>query len=289
MAFDVLETSRFLGRPVRLFRFELQGLVWRFAQSDRDVIAGGETWIAAQIDRDEIKQTAEKAKDQLKIRMAYLRDPDAPEQSLPVTQSLGSIWHPYIPSSAVRVICLAAHAGDAGAPVMEWSGEARQPRFTDTELEITCLPGNAKAEARNQGMKFQRACSKTVYSTGVRGCNLNPDALKIDTVVSAVSGLALTSAAFASAPHSLQQGWLYWTRTDGVVERRTIVKHDGATVHLLYGGRGMVAGMSVSVLPNCPGTWAACAARRINPEIHYGGAIYEPVGNPYDGESMSWG
>ena len=289
MAFDVLENSRFLGRPVRLFRFELQGLVWRFAQSDRDVVAGGVTWTAAQIERDEIKQTMEKAKDQLKIRMGYLRDPNAPMGTLPVTQPLGDLWHPYIPSSAVRVMCLATHIGDTDPPVLEWSGEVRQPKFTDVDLELTCVPGNARSEARNQGMKFQRSCSKTVYSTGVRGCNLDPASFTIAAVLTGVSGLTLSAAAFGTAPHSLLQGWLSWTRSNGIVERRTIIQHSGNDVRLLYGGEGLATGLAVTVLPNCPGTWAACEARRADPELHFGGAIYEPIENPHEGGSMSWG
>lgn len=289
MGFDALENSRFLGRPVRLFRFELQGLVWRFAQSDRDVEAGGVTWTAAQISRDEIKQTIEKAKDQLKIRMGYVRDPGAPVGALPSTQSLGNLWHPYIPSSAVRVLCLATHIGDTDPPVLEWSGEVRQPRFTDVELELTCVPSNARAEARNQGMKFQRSCSKTVYSTGIRGCNLDPADFTIAAVLTGAAGLTLTAAEFATAPLSLMNGWLSWTRPNGIVERRTIVEHTGSTVRLLYGGQGLASGVAVTALPNCPGTWAACAARRPDPQLHYGGAIYEPIENPHDGGSMSWG
>lgn len=289
MAFDVLENSRFLGRPVRLFRFDLQGQVWRFAQSDRDVEAGGVTWLAAQIGRDDIRQTFERAKDQLKIRFGYLRDPNAPVGTLPATQSLGDVWHPYAPSSAVRVMCLATHIGDTDPPVLEWSGEVRQPRFTDVELELTCVPGNARSEARNQGMKFQRACPKTVYSTGVRGCNLDPAGFTIAATLTGISGLTLTAPEFGTAPHSLLQGWLSWTRTNGVVERRTIVDHTGSTVRLLYGGAELASGLAVTVLPNCPGTFAACAARRDDPELHYGGAIYEPLENPHEGGSMSWG
>lgn len=289
MAFDVLENSRFLGRPVRLYRFDLQGVTWRFAQSDRDVEAGGVTWLAAQIDRDEIRQTIEKAKDQIKIRIGYLRNPSAPIGTRPPTQALGDLWHPYIPSSTVRVLCLTTHVGDTDPPVLEWSGEVRQPRFTDVELELTCVPGNARSAGRNQGMKFQRACSKTVYSTGIRGCNLDPDDFGTDAVLSAVSGLTLTADAFASAPHSLVQGWLSWERANGVIERRTIVAHAGSTVTLLFGGVELASGLAVSVLPNCPGNWAACSARRADPEMHYGGAIFEPIENPYDGGSMSWG
>ena len=287
--FDLLEKSRFGGRPVRLFRFQRQNAIWWFAQADREVDAGSATWHAAQIERDEIRQTSERAKDKIKIRMAYLRDPNANPVDIPATQSLGDLWHPYIPSDPVSVMCFSHHYGDTDPPVLEWSGEVRQPRFTDVELELTCVPGNSRGEARNQGMKFQRSCSKTVYSTGVRGCNLNPAAFTIAAVLTGASGLTLTAAEFATAPHSLLQGWLSWTRPNGIVERRTIIQHSGNQVRLLYGGQGLANGLAVTVLPSCPGTFAACAARRADPELHYGGAIYEPIENPHEGGSMSWG
>ncbi len=289
MTFEASESARFGGKPVRLFMFTLQGITWRFAQADRDIVIGANTWLAAQIDRSEIKQTTEKAKDSVRITFAYLRDPFAPVGLRPVTQSLGDLWHPYIPSSKVHVLCLATHFGSVDPPVLQWSGEVSQPRYTDSELELVCTPGNAKAEARNQGAKFQRACWKTVYSTGVRGCNLDPDDFRISDTLTDVTGLTVKAAAFANAPHSLLQGWLYWTRTDGIVEKRTIVSHVGDTVRLLYGGKDLAIGLAVDALPNCEGTWAACTARRPDPQMHYGGAIYEPIENPMEGVSMSWG
>lgn len=279
--------SRFGNREVRLFRFELGGLVWLFAQADRNVLAGNSFWVGGGIERDEIKQNSERAQDKLKIRFDYLRDPNAPVALLPPTQGLGDVWHPYVPSSVVRVSCFTLNA--AGELLHDWSGEVRQPRFTDVQLELTCVPGNARAEARNQGLKFQRSCTKDPYTTGIRGCNLNPADFQIDAVLSAQSGLTVTAAAFATAPHSLLQGWLSWMRSNGIVERRTIVEHSGSTLRLLYGGHGLANGLAVSVLPNCPGTFAACEARRPDPVLHYGGAIYGPFENPYNGGSMSWG
>jgi len=279
--------SRFGGKGVRLFRFQLQNMVWLLAQADRVVTTGDSVWMPAGIERDEIKQNNERAQDKLKIRMDYLRDSSAPVGMLPATQGLGDVWHPYVPSSTVRVSCYTLDA--AGVLNHDWSGEVRQPKFTDLELELTCVPGNSRGEARNQGMKFQRSCSKTVYSTGVRGCNLNPAAFTIAAVLTGASGLTLTAAEFATAPHSLLQGWLSWTRPNGIVERRTIIQHSGNQVRLLYGGQGLANGLAVTVLPNCPGTFAACAARRADPELHYSGAIYEPIENPHEGGSMSWG
>lgn len=289
--FDTFELSRFLGRPVRLFQFTRQSKVWRFAQADRDLVIGGNTWLAAQIERDEIRQTVERAKDKLTIRLAYLPDPDAPADLVPSTQPLGDIWRPYIPSDQITVICLEAHYGDTDPPKVEWMGEVAQPAFTDTQLELTCVPGRAIAEAVNQGPKWQRGCWKVPYSQGSRGCGMDPADFEVPATLTEVDGLTLTAAEFASAPLSLLQGELRWTRSNGLIERRTIVSHTlgSDTVRLLYGGEELAAALAVVALPSCEQTWAACEVRFVDPENHYGGAIYMPVENPMEGVSMSWG
>src|SRR4051812_24101808 len=125
---------------IPLFRFDYQGTVWRFAQADRDIAAGGVDWTAGQVSRDPIRQTEESAKDKVIVRMACLRDPAAPLSELPVTQDFGDLWHPYLPSGKVQVTFLeAAYDGDP-APKFVWSGEVSQPVFTDVELELACTP-----------------------------------------------------------------------------------------------------------------------------------------------------
>lgn len=280
--------ERFDDVRIRLYRFQIQDEVWRFAQADRDVVAGGFTWTAAPIERDGIRRNNERAQRNLKIRMAYLRDPNAPADALRPTQDIGDLWHPHAPSQPVYVTCLSLLKG-ATTPTFDWSGQVAQPRFSDVELELTCKPTNARGGMRNQGAKFQRNCWKVPYSTGVRGCNLDPVDFDQDVVVSDVDGLTLTSSAFATAPFSLLQGWFFWTRSNGRRERRVIVAHSGSTIRLLYGGHELADGMSGTVRPNCEGNWNACAARRADPQLHYGGAIYEPIKNPLKGVSMSWG
>ncbi|GAB3755194.1 phage BR0599 family protein [Lysobacter olei] len=283
--FETFELGRFTGRPVHLFVFTRQGLTWRYASSDRDIVIGGNTYLAAQIERSEIKVTAERAKDRLTIKLAYVRDPAAPE--FPVTQPLGDNWHPYIPSDPVHVVCLSTHVGDTDPPAVEWMGVVTQPKFGDVELELICEPTNGYARARNQGPKWQRGCWKTVYSEGLRGCNLSRDAFKVDGTLTAVAGLTVTAAAFATAPLPLVGGYLTWTRTDGLEERRSIMAHTGDTVTLLYGAADLAGGMAVTARPGCPRTWAACEAR--SNTVNYGGSVYKPVKNPMDGVSMSWG
>lgn len=281
--FDTFERSRFLGKPIRLFRFDRQSVSWRYCTAEQNLTIGGFTYLAGQIDRDEIRQTAERAKDKLKIKLAYLRDPAAPE--LPVTQALGNNWNPYIPSDTIRVTCMATHLGDTDPPNVEWMGIVAQPEFTDTELTLTCVPGLAIARAVNQGPKWQRGCWKTVYSNGLRGCNLDPATFAVSATLSAASGLTLTAAAFASAPLSLAGGWIEWTRVDGLVERRSILAHSGSTITLIYGGPDLAPGTAVVAIPACEQTWAACDAR--SNTDNYGGGIYMPVTDPNQ-SSMSW-
>lgn len=284
--FDTLEKSRFGGKPTHLFAFTRQGVTLRFCTGAVDFPVGANTYVAAQIERGEIRQTVERAKDKITIKLAYLRDPAATD--LPATQAIGDWWHPYIPGDRVDVVCMAAHRGDSDAPVIEWMGKVVQPKFGDVELELTCLPYGDEAQARGQGPRWQKACWKTPYSQGIRGCGMDPADFTIEATPT-VAGLVLTDAAFGTAPLNLFGGKFQWIRTDGLVESRYIVAHSGDSITLLYGGDDLETGIAGTALPSCPKTWAACAARFPDPENHYGGAVYKPIKNPTDGVSMSWG
>lgn len=283
--FKDFELSRRGGKPTHLFRFARQGKVWRFAASDRDITIGGFTYLAAPISRAEIKQTVEKAQASLAITLPYNRDAS---NSDPVTQSLGNNWYPYIPSDTVTVACMATHLGDPDQEIIvEWLGQVGQPKFTDGQLELTCVQASSIGKVQRQGPKFQIACWKTVYSTGLRGCNLDRTGQSTTAVLSGVSGLSVSAAAFNGLPLTLAGGGLQFTDSNGLVQRLSIMAHAGNALTLLSGAAGLANGTTVTVYPGCPRTWAACTAR--NNTINFGGAIYKPVQNPYSGQSMSWG
>lgn len=285
-----LNLSRFGGKPVHLFVFRRQGVELRFCTGATEYVNGTTTYTPAQIERSQIKQTVERAKDKVTIKLAYLRDPNATD--LPTTQALGDWFWPDIPGDRIDVICLEAHRGDSTAPKVRWMGVVVRPKFGDVEMELTCAPPGQGARNKGQGARFQKSCWKTVHSTGIRGCGLARDAFKVDSTPT-VAGLQLTDAAFGASVFNLAGGWFEWTRGDGLTESRTILAHSGNVITLLYGGVDLETGVAGTARPNCPKTWAACAARfptpEDPPEYHYGGAIYKPVKNPTDGVSMSWG
>jgi hypothetical protein len=183
---------------------------------------------------------------------------------------------------------MVTHIGDTDPPKVEWMGIVTQPSFTDTELTLTCEQSAATARAVNQGPKWQKGCWKTVYSTGPRGCGLDPDAFAVTATIDSASGLTLVADEFAAAPLGLDGGWVEWTRDDGLVERRSIRSHAGSSVDLWYGAPEFASGLVVVARPSCPQTWDGCSRRFADPENHYGGAIYKNV-KPATGDSMSWG
>lgn len=132
------------------------------------------------------------------VTIAYLLDVAA--ASYPATQSLGNNWRPYVPTDDVGVECFATHYGEAAAPTLEWIGVVTGVKFGDVELELTCEPNGSHQLARDQGAKWSKSCWKTVYSTGIRGCNL---AGAPATLQSAVTRLEQLGTDVAPAAHVL--------------------------------------------------------------------------------------
>lgn len=285
--FNDYETSARGGKPTHLFLFGRQSLAWRYAACDHDVEIGGKTYTAAAISRSEIKQTSEKPQDEITITLPYVLDPNATEK--PATQDLGDNWNPFVPSDPVSVICMATHLNDPDQEIAtEWIGQVAQPKYTDGQLELTCQPPGQISKALYQGARWSRGCWKTLYSKGPRGCNLDPDSVRISATVTAIDGVNVTAAEFAGATLTLAGGFLEFTRPDGLTERRSIMSwaQGSQTVALLYPIPSLVVGASISVLPGCEHTWAACVARHNT--VNYGGSVYLPVQDPMN-KSMSWG
>ena len=289
--FDDFELSGRGGRPRQLTIFTRQTKIWRFTSAMKDVVIGGNTYTAAPITRSEIKQAVEKPQDQLTITIPYVRNPAATE--LPATQDLGNTWFPYVPYDRVYVTCLDYHAKDPDLETKQrWTGRVAQPKWNEKTqtLELTCTPRGSSDSNLRRGPKWQKTCWKTVYSTGERGCLLNPADYLVDATITAIDGLTISAAEFGTAPFNLAGGTFSWERDLGggitILEARPIMAHTGTEIQVLYFGDGLAVGGAVTALPNCPGTWAACTA--FGNTQHYGGFSYEPVEDPYNSQSMSW-
>lgn len=239
MAFDALERSRWGGQPIQLFIFQRQGTLWRFANSARDELLGGETFLGnSNITRGALRDSTEALKNNLEIVIPYLVDPTSAE--FPNTQELGNLWRPYPPSDRVYVTCLTKHRGDDVA-VIEWTGRVVSPKFTGTTLELTCEPTRSNGRRTGVQKRFQRDCWKTLYSQGLGMCNLDPERVPVPATLEAVAGMTVSAEGFAAAPRTLAGGTLTWS-VDDVEFEAGIVDHDGEMLTL-----DDVAGLAVDM------------------------------------------
>ncbi|KAF1697996.1 hypothetical protein CSC62_07575 [Pseudoxanthomonas jiangsuensis] len=283
MGFNLRELSRFLGRPVQLFAFTRQNRVWRFTTADRDVTVGEHVYLSAPgISRTAIRESGERAKNNVTIKLPFLTDPGAIE--LPPTQDLGRNWLPYPPSDPVYVDCMTYHADDPDAEVIiDWTGKVLQPKCNGTLLELVCSPSRAAKGAWVGGApRIQRACDRPVYSQGIGQCNLDPDAWEVEATVTDVDGLTLTAAEFERDDGiEWPGGFVQWERADGIVETRTIRAASGLTLTLDYGAADLGEVTSLKAWPGCPHNWAGCTARDNNK--NYGGCLCMPGKSAFDG------
>lgn len=277
-----LSLSRFLSRPVTLYRFDRQHLSWLYAAGERAVTLGGDSYVAAPgMIRTGIKDGGNEKQSELQIRMPYLLDPGADEY--PPTQALGDNWRPYPPGDEVLVTILETQYADPeGELTVVWTGHVMQPEYTDTELTLICSPG--RLGARKSGMipRFSRSCWVPWGSQGRGLCNVIVDDFALSATLTAVDGLAVAADEFASLPTGrLHGGFIRWERADGLLERRDIRAHAGDTITLAYGATDLAADLEVTAYPGCAHNEADCAYFNNSP--NYPGIKTMPTVSAFDG------
>ncbi len=289
MAFDARERSRWYAQPISLFRFVRADKVWRYCTSAKPVTIGegdaAETFLPAQIARGKIQDSVEQQKNNLTISFAYSLDPN--EARPPATQALGDNWRPYPPGQRVFVTVMGYQAGDAEA-IVEWTGRVIDPKFTDTECELTCEPSNSPGKGGGTPLTWMRSCPLTLYSHGLGLCNADPELHAQVAELATVNGLIVTAAAFGTyAAGQLVGGYIEWERaSDGLVETRTIMAHAGTGIQLQYGALDLAEDLQVKVRPGCSHDYETGCGYHAN-QVNYGGCRFKPVKNPFGGSRIA--
>lgn len=270
MSFDLRELSRWLGKPVELYRFTRQGLAWRYTSADQEVTVGGETFAPINISRDNIRESYEKQKRQLVI-------------TLPLAAEVCANWLPFSPEDTIAVTVLSLHRGDTETAV-QWVGRVLQPKFLDTTMELTCTPGSVSNRPRGLQLKWQRNCPLPLYSQGNGMCNLDPEGFRVDGTISSVSGNIVSAPAWAALPTGrLAGGFIQWTAPNGLVLRRSILGHTGANLTLHYAA-DISNGDVIAAYHGCAHNFDDCASKGNG--VNYGGCTQIPIKNPFSGNPI---
>lgn len=270
MAFDTIERSASGGRPIHLFKLARGGVVVRYNDSDETIEREGFSYQPLPIRRGEISDSTERRKNMVTLTM-------------PVDAEVASWWRPYPPSGPVFVTCMATHYSDTEVAT-EWTGKVIGPKFSDTELQLSCEPSSASNQGRGRTLRWQRGCPLALYSQGIGMCNVSKATHAIPAEPSAIVGVTVTAAAFDAVPDGrLAGGFMEYLRTDGEMEFRTIMAHTGANIVLNY-GLVLPPGAEVVVYPGCAHTWADCGY--FDNQDNYGGSLFMPNKSPFDGNPV---
>lgn len=269
MTFDLLELSRFRGRPVGLLRLSRGSTLELYTNANRPITIGSETYLPQAIERTALRDSSERRKNLVTITM-------------PVGAPCAAWWRPYPPSTRVDVSWLAMHWGD-GEIITEWTGRVVGPKYSDDTLELTCEPSKAMARSRGRFLRFQRSCTFALFD---ELCGLDKAAFALPATLTDVDGISVEAAAFATLPDDrLAGGFITWTRPDGDQDFRTINSHTGSLVLLNYAADTLAVGTNVIAYPGCKHSMADCTDF-FNNQPNYGGCKDMPIRNPFDGNPV---
>ena len=271
MSFNLREVARWFGKPVGLYRFTRQSLHWRYTSSDEEITTGEGTYTPLAISGEALKESYERQKRRLTL-------------TLPANAPVCQNWLPHAPSDPILVTLQSLHRGD-GEVVTEWVGRVFQPKFTDTTCELLCDPSTGSMRPRGMQNRWQRDCPLALYSQGDGLCNLPPEDFAEPATLSYAMGNVLRAAAWALLPASrLAGGYLEWTSTNGLVNRRTIIFHSGNEVRLDYGAADLLTGKAVVAYHGCAHTFGDCKNK--GNKDNYGGCPNLPQKNPFSGNPI---
>lgn len=266
MTYDAREASVQSGAPVELFEFARGSLVFRYTSADADFEFGGETFVAAPLQRGKLETSSERARNALTIQCA--RDFE-----------IADFYRVAPPTDIVSLIVRRVHRDDAGVAVI-WHGRVLNCDWQGSVASLRCEPVTSSLRRPGLRRSYQRGCPHVLYQQGDGMCNVVRATHSTVTTVAAVSGLTLTVAALGAKPFA--GGFVEWEVASGVIERRFIVSFSGLVLTLSQAFQGIAIADAVTVSPGCDHTQATCNGTYANGP-NYGGFPFIPIINPFAG------
>lgn len=266
MAYSTQETGAQTGAPVELYEFRHGPNFYRYTSADADVVHDFKTFEAWTLSRNAIEATQELARQALKISTT---------RELPIL----SLFRLAPPSDVITVTVYRLHRND-GEAIVAWMGRILNVTWRGLLAEIHCESVHTSIKRPGLRRLYQKQCPHVLYSAQ---CGVSGAAYRATRQVVSIAGLDVTLTDMGSfAAGYFAGGYIEWTPSTGIVERRSIRNHSGAVVSINFQAYGLAAGTPVAVYPGCDHTLATCAAKFGN-GLNYGGMPYIPTKNPFDG------
>lgn len=271
MAYDLIETSQELGRPIYLYRFILGTSLWRYTSADEDVVFDGHNWQAVPISDEGIGQTGEAATDALRITADASIGPVLAFRNNP-------------PSNTIQVTIFRAHEGDLSNFITAYVGEVTEVDTpTPNSASITCETLSATMRRAGLRLGWQRTCPYALYDPLT--CKVEKGLYGVAGTIGAISGFTINVAALAAYPAGrFAGGFIEWVDPIRGTERRMIESQLGGALTIFGTTEDLEIGMPLTIYPGCARTMDACTDFDNLP--NYGGYPHMPGKSPFDGDPV---
>ena len=268
MTYSAMELSAYGGRPVETFEFNRESVqFWRYTSADRDVTVSGNIYAAVPIKRSRIESGSDVERNAVELECAS-------------TVSFVQEFIAYPPTDRISVVIRRYHDGD-GQIASIWVGRVVNVSFRGEKVKIRCESSVASLKRPTLRRLYQITCPHVLYGAA---CGLDRMTWRISAVLTAVSGMTLTAAAFATGDDRLKGGYVEISLS-GYYNKRFITDHNGTTITTNMALPGASVGLAVGVYPGCTHSLAICNNRFAN-RANYGGYPFIPDKNPMTGSQI---
>lgn len=263
--YDDLEASVAGGRPVECYLFTGTQQTYAYTTNETSVIIGGNTYIPATIQRNEIG--------------VGTQDDDGLDVTLTVPSDLDLVraYAFGISPPDLDLVIYRFHRDDEpNNAIVYWNGhvsgflwrghvtDIRSPALFSSTLQTTIPP---------QG--YQSACNNLLYDSN---CKLVRTDFQFSTTVAIPGDRSLTLAEAPSFPDdSLVAGEVFLPDKN---ERRMIISNAGAFIEFVYPFSNLETGDNVQVVQGCDHSFETCRDKFHN-SINFAGFHFVPNINPF--------
>ena len=273
MAFNDAEISTQDGRPVALYTLEWGNTFWRYTSADRDIdreeLVDGElvtvTYVAVAISDSGMTQGGSSQND---------FTVDCPSD-LPIV----ALFRGTPPSESIYLTVRRQHIGEEDAPIY-WSGTVSNVKWLDlANAQIIGKPPTASFKRTGLRLCWTRECPHFLYDSE---CKVDPQAFKVSSTVTALTGNSLTVASVDGKPDAwFKGGYVEWqANADGTMERRMIENQVGNVLTIFGLTDGVTVGLAVDMFPGCNRTPETCRDK-FNNLANSGDCHFMPGESPF--------
>lgn len=268
MTFSDRESSEYDGRPIEIYTLYRGGNVWRYTSADEDQLVGGQVFTALPIQRSNIEQTQEMARNNITISMVK----DCPF----LLQFRGSP-----PTSVINVTVQRFHEGLQEFITM-WLGRVVNVKFAERQAEVRCEPIYTSLRRPVLRMRYQTTCPHVLYGNGCKV--IRADYAVNGTLLSDGGTLINIGAVSTYADGFFAGGYVDW-ENNGDTQRRFILSHTGQQLQINLPFAGILGGASMVIYPGCDHLLTTCHTKFAN-EDNYGGQPFYAGKNPMNGSNV---